>query len=196
MWSNLVHVYPWLGKHYEQPKHLIHKTLILGESNFTKLGKFNRELVQACVKNDISTDPLEEKDTNGFCRFSTKLRRIIFGSDTAICPEDFWQDVAFYNFVQVRVGDRSRIRPTEEMWRESVPVFNEIVSRLIPRRILVLGKANWFNLLAHVEHEKIDKYKAMLTVGKHSVLAGYVNHPSSSLSYSTWQPIAKEVLFS
>lgn len=194
MWSSSVLVHPWVGKHYDRPSLLLHKTLILGESNFTEPDKFNQGLVQACVANDISTDPSEEKDTSGFCRFSTKIRRIIFGSDTTVGPAGFWQDVAFYNFVQALVGDRSRIRPTQEMWRESVPAFNEIVSRLTPSRVLVLGKANWLNLLSHVEHEKIDEYRAMLTVEKHRVIAGYVNHPSSSLSYNTWHPIAKDLL--
>lgn len=195
MWSDSVKVHPWVGQHYEKPKHLRHQTLILGESNFTELGKFNNGLVQECVIDDMSTDPSRERDTTGFCRFSTKIRRIIFGREESVGPVGLWQDVAFYNFVQTLVGGKARIRPTQEMWDESVPAFVEVVSALKPARILVLGRANWNNLLAHFAHESVESHRCLLQVGSNLVSAGYVNHPSSSLSYDKWQPIAKELLF-
>jgi hypothetical protein len=194
MWSRSVRVHPWIGEHFEKPVNFPYKTLILGESNYTVEGKFDRSLVQECVKDDISTGA--GRDTTGFCRFSTKIRRIIFGRDERVGASGLWQDVAFYNFVQSLVGGNARIRPTQEMWQQSVPAFVEIVSILRPTRILVLGKANWNNLLSHVASEKKDEFISILKVGTNHVTAGYVNHPSSSLSYSRWQPIANRVLFS
>lgn len=196
MWSNKVRVHPWVGDRFNQPKHLIHKTLILGESNFTEKTQFRPSLVQDCVLNDLSIDPHEERDTTGFCRFSTKIRRIIFGRDESVGPTGFWPDVAFYNFVQSLVGEKARIRPSQEMWSASVPAFIEIASVLKPSRILVLGKANWDNLLQHIEHETVDECIVNLKVGAELIAAGYVNHPSSSLSYAKWQPIARNILFS
>lgn len=196
MWTTDIAIHPWVGGRYENPIHFKHKTLILGESNFTEVEKFKPNLVIDCVRNDVSTDPLEERDTTGFCRFSTKLRRIIFGNNETIGPHDFWQDVAFYNFVQALVGKEARARPTQEMWQKSVPAFFEIVSTLKPSKILVLGKANWDNLLRHVQHETIDKFAVNIQIGSEFVAAGYVNHPSSSLSYSKWQPIAQNFLLS
>ena len=73
MWSEDVTVHPWVGANYEAPRHLKHKTLILGESNYTQADKFNAQLVIDCVRNDTSTDPNEERDTTGFCRFSTRV---------------------------------------------------------------------------------------------------------------------------
>lgn len=196
IWSDSIKVHPWVGEYYENPRHVLHKTLILGESNFTEPSKFNSGLVQECVRDDMSTDRSRERDTTGFCRFSTKIRRIIFGSKESVGPAGLWQDVAFYNFVQTLVGGAARMRPTQEMWDESVPAFVEIVTALKPTKILVLGKANWNNLLAHVEHEAVESYKCLLKIGSDRVAAGYVNHPSSSLSYSKWQPVAKAFLFS
>jgi uracil-DNA glycosylase len=92
------------------------------------------------------------------------------------------------------VGGESRIRPTQEMWRNSIPAFSEIISNLNPLQILVLGKANWSNLLTHIEHVRIDEYMAKLKVDGIQITAVYINHPSSSLSYSKWQPIAKRIL--
>lgn len=192
MWSSDVQVYPWIGSSYETPKIFPRKTLLLGESNFTKPELFGKNLVQDCVVGDIS-DYSINRDTTGFCRFSTKIRRILF-SDSKIQPGDLWNDVAFYNFVQFLVGGESRVRPTKEMWEESVPAFNEIISKLNPLQILVLGKANWNNLLNHIQNERIDQYMAKLNVGGVWVAAVYINHPSSCLSYSKWQPIAKRIL--
>lgn len=194
MWSSAIKVHPWVGQNFEHPKHFSHKTLILGESNFTEPEKFNKRLVQECVENDMSDDSSVERDTTGFCRFSTKIRRIVFASDQRIGPDGLWHDVAFYNFVQSLVGDKARIRPKQEMWVESVSVFTEIVSTLKPARILVLGKANWNNLLVHVKHKAVDAHRSTLDIGGSNVTAGYVNHPSSSLSYGKWQPIAKVLL--
>ena len=70
----------------------------------------------------------KNRDTNGFCRFSTKIRRVIFGLNESLGPSGLWQDVAFYNFVQCLVGDKTRIRPTYAMWKESVTAFLEAVS--------------------------------------------------------------------
>ena len=193
MWSSLVAVHPWVGAKFDVPENLLYKTLILGESNFTEPEQFGFSLVEECVRDDMATG--ENRDTTGFCRFSTKIRRMIFGRDENIGPNGFWQDVAFYNFVQSLVGNTARIRPTAEMWKESTPAFFEIVSTLKPSRILVLGKANWNNLLKQVEHDTVDQFVAKLKIGGELITAGYVNHPSSSFSYSVWQPIAQRLLF-
>lgn len=195
MWSSSVTVHPWVGTRFACPVHFRHKTLILGESNFTTPEKFGHSLVQNCVHDDLSSD-MANKDTTGFCRFSTKIRRIIFGRHEAIEPEHFWQDVAFYNFVQFLVGDQARVRPTFQMWEQSVPAFVEIIDRLEPSRILVLGKANWQNLLTHIEHQVVDQHSAHLRVRTQQIFAGYVNHPSFSLSYEAWNPVARKILFS
>lgn len=194
MWSSSVKVHPWVGIHFTSPLHFAYKTIILGESNFTTPEKFVPSLVQDCVRDDCSSDS-QIRDTTGFCRFSTKIRRIVFGRDEKVGPEHFWQDVAFYNFVQFLVGDQARVRPTFEMWEQSVPAFIEIIKELKPSRVFVLGKANWQNLLIHIENEVIDDYSAYLRVSDMNIFAGYVNHPSSSLSYQTWHPVARRILF-
>ena len=143
-WSDTVQVHPWVGERYEQPQHLPKKTLLVGESNYTKPELFNSGLVHAWVVDDMDLGGTE-RDTGGFCRFGTKTRRIIFGHEANVGPRAFWPDVAFYNFVQQRVGENARQRPTPEMWAASVPAFIEVVSMLQPERVLVLGKANWNN---------------------------------------------------
>lgn len=194
MWSSTVAVHPWVGDNYNNPIHFKYKTLILGESNYTDPPEnFNSSLVIRCVEDDLAVG-YPERDTSGFCRFSTKIRRIIFGRNELLGPNGLWHDVAFYNFVQSLVGGTSRVRPTFKMWGESAPAFIEVVEKLQPSRVLVLGKANWNNLLQHVQHQQESPHIATLTVGANSITAGYINHPSSSLVYATWQPIARQLL--
>lgn len=196
MWSSRVAVHPWIGRNYKNPINFKYKTLILGESNFTDPpDNFNTSLVIRCVEDDLSIG-VQGRDTNGFCRFSTKIRRVIFGRDESLGPNGLWQDVAFYNFVQSLVGNKSRIRPTHEMWEESIPAFIEVIENLQPSRILILGKANWNNILQHIPYHPENQHAAMLTIGGKLVKSGYINHPSSSLSYATWQPIAHQLLLS
>ena len=177
-WSSLVKVHPWIGENFDNPAHFPHKTLILGESNYTVPGKFDASLAQECVKDDLSMGL--DRDTTGFCRFSTKIRRVIFGRDEAVGPSGLWHDVAFYNFVQALVGSNARIRPTSEMWEQSVPAFVEIISVLKPCRILVLGKANWNNLLSHVASKSLDDFTSTLEVGDTRPLHNLADHPAEA----------------
>lgn len=193
MWSEKVKVHPWIGIHYEKPTLFRYKTLILGESNYTTPENFGPDLVNGCVRNDIGDDiPREPK----FARFSTKIRHVIFGSDTKIDREEFWNNVAFYNFVQDRVSDKSKVSPTDQMWLDSVEPFAEVIVKLMPERILVLGKGNWSNLLKHFKYTKADGPKINLFVDGYNVLAGYIDHPSSGrgFSYEKWQHVAKAII--
>jgi hypothetical protein len=162
----------------------------LGESNYTSPENFNRDLVRNCVGDSITGD-----DPTGFGRFTTKTLRIIFGPDTSVTPEMFWREVVFFNFVQGLVGDAARVRPTAQMWSDSLSNFIESMKTFRPERMLVLGLKNWQNLVGRVPHEGIGEFQADLLVGDHRIRAGYVHHPSSSLKYSDWSPIAKALLF-
>ncbi len=181
---------PWVGECYENPKIFPYRTLIVGESNYTDNPiQFSPSIVINCVSDDLCGD-----DTKGFGRFATKLRRTIFGAENDMGPAAFWPNVAFFNFVQYLVGDAPRQRPTNEMWRDSVPVFGQVVERLKPERILVLGLENWRNLLGSVPHHSVSEYQAQIEICPYRVLAGYVFHPSYSLKYSEWNPIARKLL--
>lgn len=183
-------VLPWIGANYKTPRLFSHRTMILGESNYTTPENFTPMLVRDCVD-----DAITGKDPGGFGRFTTKIIRIIFGSDSKVTAEELWQDVSFLNFVQPSVGTAARIRPTTQMWDSSLPIFEETVKTLQPERILVLGIQNWRNVLRLVPHQTHGEYQANFLVGRTNPLAGYVQHPSSSLKYSEWYPVAQDLLF-
>lgn len=187
---NQIKVSPWIGQNYANPNILKYKTLILGESNYTKeIEKFNSNMVINCVN-----DAINDTDKKGFGRFSTKIRSLIFGRDTLITPKEFWEDVAFYNFVQFLVGTEARQRPTQGQWESSIPMFEEVIAKIKPERVIVLGLANWNNLTSLINNQKTSKHTAILNLGSFNVSCGYINHPSSSIDYKTWQPIAAKLL--
>lgn len=58
----------------------------------------------------------------------------------------FWNDVAFYNYVQVSVGDSARVRPTAEMFGAAERPFWRTLRELKPTHMLVLGAELWESL--------------------------------------------------
>lgn len=185
---NSVSVKPWIGDNYISPDIFKYRTLILGESNYTTEENFGPELVINCVKCHLG-----ENDDDNFSRFATKTRRTIF-EESLVSKDQFWHSVAFYNFVQFRVGDRSRTRPTEEMWKLSAPAFDEVLSAYKPERILVLGLSNWNQLMRCVPAIKTGQDRATINYTGGALLAGYIQHPSSNLSYAKWGPAARGLL--
>lgn len=183
-------VEPWVGIKYESPDIFPCRTLIVGESRHAKIvERFNPFIVINFVSDDICGD-----DPWVFGKFSTKIRRVIFGQDGDVGPMGFWGHVAFYTFVQYFVDDALQQRPTHEMWKASVPAFERVVDELKPERILILGLESWRNLLASVAHNPVSEYQAVLLIGPHEVLAGYIHHPSSAMKYDKWRPVARKLL--
>ncbi len=55
MWSSTVVVHPWVGRNYNDSIFFKHKTLSLGESNFTNSQNFNSSLVIHCAEDDLES---------------------------------------------------------------------------------------------------------------------------------------------
>lgn len=100
------------------------KLLILGESHYDWPDR------KVTVAETTAT-------TIGKSRFHGHIRNLLGGG------ADFWDGVAFYNYVQCFAGDAARQRPTPEMWGRSHLAFGEVLKDLKPQRILVLGKTTW-----------------------------------------------------
>ena len=193
-----VTVFPWVGVNFQQgPKVLPYKTLVLGLSNYSERAAFTIDLVERCVQWHLTVN-----DDPNFSRFATKLRRVTFPKDSGVSASDFWNDIAFYNYIQAWVGNRPKMPPTEAMWTGAVKPFEEVVEKLNPERILVLAIGAWVRLLKKFGPETLDPYKTQLSkvqlfVGGKTVLAGYMKHPSSvGFGYAVWQPIVRDLLFS
>jgi hypothetical protein len=60
----------------------------------------------------------------------------------------FWNAVAFYNYLQTLAGPKARLRPSDEQWSDpsNALAFQKVLDDFEPDRILVLGKKTWQNL--------------------------------------------------
>ena len=137
---------PWIGKHYAagiDGKRL----LILGESHYhsceqdkgcqdvvTQEGH-HRELTRSVVsywKDNPHSSPVSSRTPALF----------------DMAKAEFWERVAFYNYLQSFAGEKARMRPKAEQWDQlaSQRAFQEVLARLRPGRIVVLGKSTWAGL--------------------------------------------------
>ena len=57
-----------------------------------------------------------------------------------LTKEEFWNRIAFTNFVVARLGDSRSDRPTDVQYRNAVPRLKRLLSELAPHGVWVLGK--------------------------------------------------------
>lgn len=138
-----VHFEPWIGRNYaSSPLGL--RLLVLGDSHYDAEGhNINQDhlLTRTLIDEQISGI--------GSKPFMTKLQTLISGRALTTWEEreEFWHGLAFSNYVQESVGNRSNSIPTTAMFDEAKPAFLEILDRIRPELVLVLGTSRlWPNL--------------------------------------------------
>ena len=154
---------PWVGKQYEEAELYGLRILLLGESHYNAKDQdstFTQRVVKKCGQGDKRR------------RFFTITARFILnqgqgGKLSAAQRTAFWEQVAFYNYVQELVGERPRQRPTPDMWKRSEDAYYQVLQDLEPDLVIVLGKQLAKNLPAPVDGITFCK----------------VNHPSSGFKY-------------
>jgi hypothetical protein len=171
------------------------RILILGESHYRENGKglyerYTRDVVH------------ERKESANTKRFFGRIADLFEIEDDA-----FWNQVAFYNYIQVSLP-RARIRPEEDMWRGGLRAFREVLARLSPQFILVLGKALWENLPGPEQEQLfISNVNVSSAYGEQTgclyrtaqdggrVLLFAISHPSSfGWTVEKWRPWVKHAM--
>jgi len=160
---------PWVGNKYWSVGFASVRILILGESHYGDIGTESTAFTTKVVR-----EYAQEKRS----RFFTITQKLVAG----ISPDDwvsdeeraaFWEQVAFYNFVQAFPGSEPRCRPTQEMWSAATAAFFRTLAELKPQVVVVLG----FELQANLPE---------VPSGIHVCFA---RHPSSwGFQYEQWQP--------
>ena len=165
---------PWVGPDYPDIRDARPRLLVLGESHYGGPDSDYPEFTQYVVR----TFGLERRD-----RYFTTTAKIVLGIPKGVYLSDqvrraFWNSVAFYNYIPQLVGPTSRIRPSENQWELGAKVFQDVLAKLEPHMILVLGKDLWYRI---VGLEEINDYPALrrLRTSKAIAIATMTNHPSS-----------------
>ena len=124
---------PWVGDNYENENL---KILVLGESHYGNAEENKETFTQDVIKSWA----LREE---GSIKFFTTIAKILSDKTEVYLSDDdakeFWHKVAFYNYVQDFVGEEARMRPTELMWKEAKLPFIQVVNKLKPNIVVVLG---------------------------------------------------------
>lgn len=140
--SSAVAYPPWVGEGYEQQQR---KWLILGESHYGIDGQ-ERQWTSTMVTNHInaSADIGSTAEIAILSRVETLLQDQPHARDTDGLrrASEFWSGKAFYNYVTRSMEDWKQ-RPTAPQFRDSHHAFSEVVCRLRPDVVLVLGKVLW-----------------------------------------------------
>lgn len=75
-------------------------------------------------------------------KFWTILGRTVAGRNN-YDRHTFWNSIAYYILVQDFAGDGPRQRPTDKQWKNSYSAFPEIIEKLSPEKVIVLGDKLW-----------------------------------------------------
>jgi len=155
--------HPYVGdKFYDS--HYGVRVMVLGESHYGDSQDSASDFTQHVVK---------EHALKAGLHFFSKLTNILRGNTEYPSDEEryeTWRHVAFYNYIQVFVGEGARIAPTSEMWSAAYQPFLEVVRQLEPDVILVLGSRLW-NRMPDLPPEYPVEWCS-------------IRHPSSSMAYA------------
>jgi hypothetical protein len=178
---------PWQGRLYAQRWRL----LLLGESIYEwRPGVLGPDILQVLIDGIARGAWASRYHT---CVYQTVTGRRRAESGPAAFA-DFWQSVAFYNYVQISAGTRPRQRPAVEAWGLSRPAFVSVIACLAPKAVLVLGKELWGHLVGLELIRPTDGPLGVLAIGD-GALATFVNHPSSwGFSWRRWHQRPTELL--
>ena len=187
---------PWIGENYStgiKGK----KILILGESHHCKDGCLDcgdSRISHNCnsfTQNVIIDYFNYKRRKNAFEKWMntfTKFANISSGKELNNLEHiDFWNTIAFYNYVQKALSG-PRISPTSEEFNGSLLAFHELIVNLKPDLLIIWGKRLWEKLPRGIyffpEFNSNDKTIGYYKKDNIKIPLKVIYHPSSSkLSY-------------
>ena len=175
---------PWVGKEYNANTK---RLLILGESHYGPPSMPGNSTI-------LLTREYAEGLWNH--RFWTNIMQAVLGKPHCeIDRVEFWNRVAFYNYVQQPVAETAGVAPTPDMFLASKAAFFSVLSELAPTSILVLSKRLWENLPSEgrpglsISIGDTTRETWLYPIDGGEVLASWIPHPSWGFSWRRWHPL-------
>lgn len=165
---------PWVGKQFADGNRFGVRILVLGEAHYGK---------DCEARATVTIEVIRWLAQSIRHPFFTKVSKVLLGlgKDTWIddnARAEVWEQVAFYNYIQGFVGNRARVRPSSEMWERAQGPFFEVLDKLRPQVVLVLGKELAWHLPPIAKDIEICR----------------IQHPATGFSYDRWNPVFAEAL--
>ena len=108
---------------------------------------------------------------------------------------EFWDSVAFYNYVQEPVATSAGVAPTPAMYRQSDIAFSAVISDLAPTHILVVSRRLWESMVQSENANTTELAGQVRDIRTYQQsLATWIPHPSRFFSVKKWHPIVRAYL--
>jgi hypothetical protein len=209
-----VFFFPWIGTDYNNGGIFKKKILILGESHYCE----DPGVCSGCTPgvkdsecNLLTQKVIKGQFTDGEKKHSifTKLAKLLLDKETIEIndKENFWNSVAFYNYVQTSVASGARVAPNDKMFSNSFQSFNEVMDKLDPDFLLIVSCRLWKNLPGRagiewpagpiIEENNIVEKTWYYKGKRKNTLSIVIYHPSSpSFSYEYSSVVRKALSLS
>lgn len=174
--SNKVKIRPWIGNEYHETKP---KILVLGMATYPE--KYDKNVVIKIVKSLIN----KKRKEHHFWKRTFNLLK----NDEEKELAEFWERVCIYEYIQELLPPK--VKPTKENWQNAQDPFEEVLNKLKPDIVAVLGFSTYDNLKINGEkclslkfnNEKMEilKYKKNKKIIyfcriKHTAAYGYIKN--------------------
>jgi hypothetical protein len=185
---------PWEGENYSRAP-FGKKVLILGESHYD--WDPDRKVAD---NPDVTNELIQEQIDGYFKAFWTHIAVIFLNHKPDLnAKRQFWQSVAFYNYVQTSAGNGPRVRPTPQMFQDSEPAFFEVLELLKPEVVIVLGYGLWKYLPNQTEDVAIETKTGQIYTHSYSYPGGKcvaccIRHPSSGFNGRDWHHRVMDII--
>ena len=202
----MIFFHPHIGSGYRSASLFPKRILVLGESHYCgdacadcgsqahpECAGFTQKVVADYL------NPANERE--GWMNTYLKFERSLVGHETTPAESRrIWDDIAFYNYLQVAVGG-PRKAGTAEQYQAAAEPFFSVLNRLQPDLLIVWGKRLWDNLpserwqdgeAVNVEGYSVQNGYYLLQDGWR-VRAFCVYHPSTGYDWAYWHKVIKKV---
>lgn len=177
---------PWIGTRYQEGI-WNGRLLILGESHYGE--------EDATLTRTLTQDYCSSKMSHPYW---TNIMQVVTGRHhSELDRNDFWQTVAFYNYVQSAL-DEPGDAPTDEMWSSACLPFNEVFSAIKPDRILVVSYRLWemfdfggsCGAPIQINGQELPIWLLNRSNGEKTI-CGCIKHPRAGFSSEAVSPLVK-----
>lgn len=181
---------PWKGNQYGDESIFNIPILIVGESNYTD--NLEREKPHDTFTHRLISSIIKASWKHKF--FSNIQRTFVENADTENSRKQFWHSVAHHEYIQDWLP-KPGVPPTEKMWENAKPIFQEVVAELKPKCILFVCK----RVYTHVALDFLPSDSLIFDGGNRdtlqiqNALATYVKHPTR-YGYNNSRPVVRELI--
>lgn len=203
---------PWVGFSYADKGFNGKRVLVVGDSHacndcaecgdLSISDKSCRELTTKTISDFLNYKQSGAHFAHWMNTF-TKFTNAICGRGcSANQTQEFWDSVAFYNYVQFAT-DRPRKAPSNKQYDDSEPAFVEVLGKLTPQLVIVWGKRLWHRMPDLGGYAESDFVVDEISYGRlyhielensRRVVVFHTPHPSTPFFNKTYTRVLSELI--